>query len=117
MIDRLVPDGRFGFLKSEDGREFYFQEMALDGVAFDELSPGAVVEFSTDEASPSDAENPTAINVRVASSAPQLPETINTDRGGDLDHEPPESIQGNRVSEASWESFPASDPPARRQIT
>jgi hypothetical protein len=115
MIDRLVDEGRFGFLKSEDGREFYFQEVGLAGVAFDELSPGAVVEFAADESS--GKENPTAINVRLAMGAPGPPETVNTDRGGDLEHEPPRSIRGNEVSEASWESFPASDPPARRQIT
>lgn len=112
IVKKLVPEGRFGFLQSEDGREFYFQEAGLEGPRFDELSTGSVVHFRVDDQSPRDATNPTAIQITLRPEDDATPQ-----RGGELNQEPPSSVKGDQVSEASWESFPASDPPAHSGTT
>ncbi|HXH20626.1 MAG TPA: hypothetical protein VNN10_01260 [Dehalococcoidia bacterium] len=115
-VSRVILQGRFGFLNAEDGREYYFQEGALEEVALDELAPGTAVSFAPAESSPAEAANPTATNVRLEPSAAEEAPAQN-DRGGSLEHGPPPEVEAHEVNEASWESFPASDPPARRQIT
>lgn len=68
VIERIVPDGRFGFIRGEDGREFFFHQTALAATAFEEIAPGSRVEFTVTEDAPGDApdENPRAVHVRLS---------------------------------------------------
>lgn len=64
-IARLVPDRGFGFIAGDDGGEFFFQRYALQGVNFENLSPGIPVTFAVGE-DPGDqpGEHPRAVSVR-----------------------------------------------------
>ena len=44
-IARLVPERGFGFITDDAEREYFFQRGALQGVAFEDLSPGIPVNF------------------------------------------------------------------------
>lgn len=54
VIERLILDGRFGFIRGEDGREFFFHQTALSGTEFEELAAGSEVEFVAQEHAPGD---------------------------------------------------------------
>ncbi len=45
-IRRLVGDRGFGFIASDDGREYFFHASAVQGVQFDALREGQRVEFT-----------------------------------------------------------------------
>jgi len=38
-VDRLVPAEGFGFIRDDDGEEFFFHRSALNGTDFEELGP------------------------------------------------------------------------------
>lgn len=45
-VKRLVKDKKFGFIKGEDGSEYFFHQSALRaGAAFDQLREGDEVTF------------------------------------------------------------------------
>ena len=72
VVDRVVPDGRFGFIVGPNGEEYFFHQSALKGTAFEELAPGVPVEFNAeDETERGDRpdEHLRAINVRLAADA------------------------------------------------
>jgi cold shock CspA family protein len=68
VVDRLVLDGRFGFIRGEDGREFFFHHTALSGTEFEELDAGSAVEFAVNEHATGDerGEHPRAVGVRLS---------------------------------------------------
>jgi cold shock CspA family protein len=43
-IDRLAPEGGFGFIATGT-EEFFFHRSGLNGIEFEELAPGSDVEF------------------------------------------------------------------------
>ncbi|MGI8405231.1 MAG: cold-shock protein [Thermomicrobiales bacterium] len=49
-VDRVDPEGKFGFIIGPNGEEYFFHQSALQGPDFGELGPGVFVEFdiSTD---------------------------------------------------------------------
>lgn len=109
LVERVVEEGRFGFIRGEDGRYFLFYDRDLAGIAFEEVSPGSEVQFEVEGEAPDESRgSPRASKVRPPSTraGPMR-------RGGGLEQEPPASVAGDKVAEASWESFPASDAPAR----
>jgi cold shock CspA family protein len=137
IVDRLVPEGQFGFIRGEDGREFFFHGNALMATTFGSLAPGIRVEFAPREHAEGDepGEHPRATAVRLADE--ELPavdnETLPVEkvgfeaevalgvRGGNasgmgtgmaLGMEPPDGIDRDEVDLASWQSFPASDAPS-----
>jgi CspA family cold shock protein len=62
-IKRIVPERGFGFITSEDTKEYFFHRSALDAsLDFDRLRGGEKVEFQV-ETSP---KGPRAGNVRAA---------------------------------------------------
>ena len=77
VVERLVPEGGFGFIRGEDGREFFFHQSALDGTEFEELAEASNVEFSVTEHGAGDqaGENPRAVHVRLSEG--QLPAVDN----------------------------------------
>ena len=48
-IKEIVTDRGFGFIKGEDGRDFFFHRSALQGLDFKQLSPDEEVEFEVEE--------------------------------------------------------------------
>lgn len=64
-IARLVAERGFGFIAGNNGREYFFQLGALQGVDFGDLSPGIPVTFLVGE-DPGDrpGEHPRAVSVR-----------------------------------------------------
>jgi cold shock CspA family protein len=67
-VQRVVPEGQFGFIAGEDGREFFFHASGLNATRFEELAPGHHVEFVAREHTPGDEpdEHPRAVEVRLA---------------------------------------------------
>jgi cold shock CspA family protein len=65
-IDRLAPEGGFGFIVA-DGEEFFFHRNGLNGVDFDELAPGSDVEFeiATNTEGDEPGEHRRAVNVHL----------------------------------------------------
>ena len=62
-IKKLVPDRGFGFIASDDGKEYFFHRSGLDrDLNFDSLNGGETVEF---EIEPSQ-KGPRAYRVRSA---------------------------------------------------
>ena len=77
VVERLVADGGFGFIRGEDGREFFFHQSALVGTEFGELGEASKVDFSVTEHEAGDepSEKPRAVHVRL--SQEQLPSADN----------------------------------------
>jgi len=48
-IKRLVTDKGFGFIKAEDGNEYFFHKSALQNVQIEGLTEGREVEFEVGE--------------------------------------------------------------------
>ncbi len=48
-IKEIVTDRGFGFIKAEDGRDFFFHRSALQGLDFEQLYPDEEVEFEVEE--------------------------------------------------------------------
>lgn len=50
-VDRVDPDGKFGFITGPNGEEYFFHMSALEGPEFGELATGVPVVFdvSTDD--------------------------------------------------------------------
>jgi cold shock CspA family protein len=113
VIESVDQSGGSGLLIAQNGRRFVFEAGALSGLSLEELSPGLLVEF---EPGDDGQGGPMAALVRAPEKAargklPPAPASP-VDRGGSLDQEPPPAVREDEVAEASWESFPASDPPA-----
>lgn len=70
VVDRVVPEGGFGFLIGPNGEEYFFHRSALIGAEFEELGPGVTVEFQVAE-DPGDTpdEHLRAVNIRLAEDA------------------------------------------------
>jgi cold shock protein len=60
-IARLMDKG-FGFIKAEDGKEYFFHRSELQGVEFSSLRAGREVEFETNLDSKG---RPQAVKVRL----------------------------------------------------
>ncbi len=60
-IKKLVRDRGFGFISDTDGREVFFHQSSLTGVAFDALTGEEEVEFEVEKSD----KGPRAINVSI----------------------------------------------------
>ncbi len=69
-IARLVPDRGFGFVNTDDGREFFFHRSALKATDYEELAEGQSVELEVGH-DPGDkpGEDLRAVNVHLAADA------------------------------------------------
>ena len=61
VIRRLVKDRGFGFIKSDDGQDFFFHRSELQGVTFELLKEGESVDFEKGEG----PKGPKAVNVKL----------------------------------------------------
>ena len=61
VIRRLVKDRGFGFIKSDDGQDFFFHRSELRGVTFELLKEGENVEFEKGEG----PKGPKAVNIKL----------------------------------------------------
>jgi cold shock protein len=60
MIKRLVRDRGFGFIRDDNGQEWFFHRSAVRDGSFDQLNEGQRVSFEEEES----AKGPRASNVR-----------------------------------------------------
>jgi CspA family cold shock protein len=60
-IKKLVRDRGFGFISDTDGREVFFHQSSLVGVAFDSLSGTEDVTFDVERG----PKGPRAVNVNI----------------------------------------------------
>ena len=88
VVDTLLIDRGFGFIAAE-GKRYFFNQSALQGLDFEELGPGTEVEFEIDRFPVGDkpGEELRAVSIRLADGA--LPA---------VDHEvlPPEKLGRRR---------------------
>jgi cold shock CspA family protein len=69
-IVRMVPEQGFGFVRSDEGHEYFFHRGALNATRFDDLAPGTTVEFRIgEEAGDRADEGLRAVFVRLAGAA------------------------------------------------
>lgn len=61
-IARLMRGRGYGFITTEEGKDLFFHQTALQGVDFDSLKEGQPVEFETEEG----PKGPRAANIRSA---------------------------------------------------
>ena len=61
-IKKLVRDRGFGFISDTDGREVFFHQSGLTGIAFDALKEDESVEFEVEQSD----KGPRAVNVSIA---------------------------------------------------
>jgi CspA family cold shock protein len=61
-IKKLVHDRGFGFISDTDGREVFFHQSSLVGIAFDTLKGDEEVEFEVEDS----PKGPRAVNVSIA---------------------------------------------------
>jgi len=64
-VKKIIADRGFGFIRGEDGREVFFHRSGLQGIAFESLREGQVVDFDLEEAT----RGPRANNVRPGDGA------------------------------------------------
>jgi cold shock CspA family protein len=87
VVMSIRENGRFGFIRGQDGRDYFFHATALKGVDFEEISRGSHVMFEVKERAPGDLpdEHPRAVDVTL------VPEEVPA-----VDNEPlpPEKVLG-----------------------
>ena len=59
-IARLRRDRGYGFITTEEGKDVFFHQTALQGLTFDSLKDGQPVEFETEEG----PKGPRAVTIR-----------------------------------------------------
>ena len=65
-IARLLPERGFGFIRADDGQEYFFHRNALHGTRFEDLAPGTAVEFQLGrDPGDRDDEGPRAVSVHL----------------------------------------------------
>jgi len=61
-IRRLMRDRSYGFITTEDGKDVFFHQTALQGLRFDSLKEGQPLEFEVEEG----PKGPRAVNTRLS---------------------------------------------------
>ena len=59
-IKRLMRDRGYGFISTEDGKDIFFHQTALQGLEFDSLKEEQPLEFEIEEG----PKGPRAVNIR-----------------------------------------------------
>lgn len=125
IVERLQRDEELGFIRGDDGREFTFNPEAVDA-PFESIKLGTKVEFDVTEPGygdrPGDSPRAVAIHVSggmepLASGSQGPAASAKPDAEAVASQVPPKAVQDNEVDESSWESFPASDAPAKHETT
>jgi hypothetical protein len=121
IVERIRRDEQNGSIRADDGREFYFESIELANVSFDNLLLGMKVDFDALEPMASDGLQARDIHVDgevkpLASGEVPPSKSENPDVEAIASQTPPAAAQDS-VDESSWESFPASDPPAKHETT
>jgi CspA family cold shock protein len=62
-VKKIVSDKGFGFIKADDGKEYFFHRSAVQGDLFETLKGGEKVEFDTTTG----PKGPRAENVKIVS--------------------------------------------------
>jgi cold shock CspA family protein len=80
IVSRISETGKFGFIRGEDGGEYFFHASALKSAGFDDIAPGSILLFDIDREPHGDRtdEQPRAIDVTLAPN--EMPATDKTGR-------------------------------------
>lgn len=69
-IVRMVPERGFGFVRSDEGYEYFFHRSALNATRYEDLAPGIAVVFRIgEEEGDREDERPRAVYLRLAGAA------------------------------------------------
>jgi cold shock CspA family protein len=69
-VERLSPERGYGFIRSDDGQEYFFHRTALRATRFEDLAPGTAVDFTIgEEEGDRPEEGPRAVSVHLAADA------------------------------------------------
>ena len=69
-VDRIAPEGTFGFIIGPNGEEYFFHQSGLKGTAMEDLAPGVAVVFHAFEGKGDEPEQHLrAVDVRLAPDA------------------------------------------------
>src|SRR5215218_5056103 len=111
ILDQISKAGRKGSITSDDARSFRFAEKDLEELDFEKLVLGMRLAFEPAESSATQV-RPAHDQISAAAASTLLRDQKNVALAPAVTQVPRRDVESDVVSESSWESFPASDPPS-----
>lgn len=116
ILDRISTEAREGTITGEDARPFSFGAGDLENLDFEKLVLGMRLEFEPADSTARHV-RPAHDQISAAAAATLMDDNKAVNLETDQTQVPTRAVEEDSVDESSWESFPASDPPAAKNIT